>query len=130
MESGVNGTWAELSSAVTGGELYLEPDVARRCAERCDVLLDELRSIRVDAQRLSIMEGLGNLLPSGVALASKFEKKAAGADDSLDRVLDKHMSVVAQMRDLFSKIDAQYRATEDSNQQALGNTGASLTAAE
>ncbi|QKT14051.1 hypothetical protein HUN07_09705 [Rhodococcus sp. W8901] len=113
-----------MASAADDGRLYLEPGVARGCAQRCTDLIAELRSIRSSAQRLSTMDGFGTLLPSGVALTAKFEGKASGADNSLDQVLDKHMTVVEQMRDLFTKIGAQYQATEGANQQSLTNVDA------
>ncbi|MGF7122561.1 hypothetical protein [Rhodococcus sp. BE178] len=74
------------------------------------------------AKRLDKVDGLGTL-PSGVALAAKFGRKASGGDYSLDRALADHIAQVEQMRDLFAKIGAQYQATEDANQHAMTTAG-------
>ncbi|MGO4203962.1 hypothetical protein AB4Z09_19850 [Rhodococcus sp. TAF43] len=115
--------WTTLATAVGEGQLYLEPGVAKNCAQKCDELLARMNALRDSAVRLAKIDGLGTL-PSGVALAGKFERKASGGEYSLDRAIADHIVVVAQMRDLFTKIGAQYQAAEDANQQSLTNVDA------
>lgn len=115
--------WDLLAASADGGELSIDRDVARRCAGRCEQLISELRTVKDGARELSTIDGFGDQLPSGVALAAKFGRKASGGDYSLDRALADHIAEVEQMRDLFAKIGAQYQATEDANQQALTTAG-------
>ncbi|QBJ97899.1 hypothetical protein ERC79_19575 [Rhodococcus sp. ABRD24] len=113
--------WNQLIGAVDSGHLYLEPEVARRCAERCSEMVVKLKNMSLEAQGLAKLDGFGDQLPSGVALASKFERKATGGDYSLDQILNEHIGVIEQMRAVFEKIGAQYQVAEASNTQALSN---------
>ena len=106
--------WSELKTAAEEGDLKLEPGTASSCARRCEELIDELTGLRDAARGLAKVEGLGRL-PSGLALAAKFERKASGGDYPLDRAIADHVRVVAEMRDLFTAIESRYAATEDAN---------------
>ncbi|MGW9565187.1 hypothetical protein GS894_07045 [Rhodococcus hoagii] len=111
------GAWSQLSDAAGSGNLLLEPNVAARCAQRCGDLVDELKRLQVRAIRLHKVEGLGHL-PSGIALASKFGRKASGGEYSLDQALIDHIAEVEQMRDVFLAIENRYAAAEEVNTAA------------
>ncbi|GAB2642842.1 hypothetical protein ABI214_13360 [Prescottella soli] len=108
--------WSELGAQIDAGELYLEPDVAARCARRCAELVAELDQIKRGAAGLSRIDGFGNL-PSGTALARKFEQKASGGEYPLDQALAEHITVVEEMQSVFEKIAQNFTATEESNAQ-------------
>lgn len=118
--------WESLKSAVSTGDLVLERGVAQRCAARCDQLIDDLRTLRDRAVDLAVVEGFGDKLASGIALAAKFERKASGGDYSLDTAIGDHISVVEQMRDVFLEIEARYVATEEANTAAMTAVGSQI----
>lgn len=111
--------WESLSSAVGAGELSMESGVARTCAERCSDLVEQLKDVQFKARSLESVDGFGDLLPSGVALASKFGRKAAGGDYSLDRALADHIAVVEDMRSVFEAIENRYATAEEANMAAV-----------
>ncbi|MDH6281536.1 hypothetical protein [Prescottella agglutinans] len=119
-------SWEQLVGRVTTGELYVERDVATKCAKRCEEMAEQLRRIRSDAESLRKISGFGDRLPSGVALTAKFERKASGGEYSLDQALADHITVVEQMRDVFLQIEARYAATEEANTAATTAVGASI----
>ncbi|BCN76472.1 hypothetical protein [Prescottella equi] len=119
----INGNlWSELGARAEAGELYLEPGVAQKCAQRCAELVAELDQIKRGATGLTRIDGLGHLL-SGIALARKFEQKASGGEHSLDQALGEHITVVEQMQSVFEKIAANYAAAEESNAQRFTGIG-------
>jgi hypothetical protein len=119
----INGNlWSELGTRAEAGELYLEPGVAQKCAQRCAELVAELDQIKRGANGLARIDGLGHL-PSGTALARKFEQKASGGEYPLDQALADHITVVEEMRSVFEKIAANYAAAEDSNTQRFAEIG-------
>ncbi len=72
-----------------------------------------------------MIEGLGTL-PSGIALAEKFSKKASGGEYSMDRALADHIAVVEQMRDTFLAIEARYVSAEEANAAAVAGVGSQV----
>ncbi|WP_258195450.1 hypothetical protein [Rhodococcus sp. OK519] len=92
--------------------------MAQKCAQRCAELVAELDQIKRGATGLTRIDGLGHL-PSGVALARKFEQKASGGDYPLDQALADHIIVVEEMQSVFEKIAANYSAAEESNTQSV-----------
>ncbi|CAM2953793.1 hypothetical protein RHDE110596_08725 [Prescottella defluvii] len=68
------------------------------------------------------IDGLGHL-PSGVALARKFEQKASGGEYPLDQALADHITVVEGMQSVFEKIAANYAATEEANAERITGSG-------
>ncbi len=115
-------SWGAIGNLVDAGELYLAPGVAERCAARCAELHGRLVELQQDAKGLSSIEGFG-ALPSGVALARKFEQKASGGEYPLDQALADHITVVEEMRSVFEKIAANYAAAEESNAQRFTEIG-------
>lgn len=112
-------SWEGLAESATAGELHLERGVAKQCAERCAEMAERLRWIRSDAEGLNKVTGFGDRLSSGIALATKFERKASGGDYSLDRALADHITQVEQMRDVFLAIENRYAAAEEANTAAV-----------
>ncbi|QCQ90506.1 hypothetical protein [Rhodococcus sp. SGAir0479] len=118
--------WESLSGAVGAGELVMERGVARNCAERCSAFIEQLKGVQSKARSLESVDGFGGLLPSGVALAAKFERKATGGDYSLDRALADHIAVVEQMRSVFEAIESRYVAAEEANTTAVTAAGSQI----
>ncbi|RVW07838.1 hypothetical protein EGT67_20660 [Prescottella agglutinans] len=113
----MNGSlWSELGGLVDAGELFLEPGIAEKCAQRCAQLRVELEDLKWQSKDLTRIDGLGPL-PSGVALARKFEQKATGGEYPLDQALADHIAVVEQMKSVFEKIAQNFTAAEESNAQ-------------
>ncbi|WP_433608918.1 hypothetical protein [Prescottella agglutinans] len=111
-----NPSWSELGAMVDAGELFLEPGIAEKCATRCAELHRELVTLQQEAKGLASIDGFGHL-PSGAALARKFEQKASGGEYPLDQALAEHITVVEQMQSVFEKIAQNFTAAEESNAQ-------------
>ncbi|MFX1786160.1 hypothetical protein [Prescottella equi] len=77
-----------------------------------------MKDIQYESKWLAKVEGLGDKLPSGIALAAKFERKALGGEYSLDQALAEHIAEVEQMRDVFLAIENRYAAAEEANTAA------------
>ncbi|WP_430331840.1 hypothetical protein [Rhodococcus sp. ACT016] len=119
-------SWGKLADYAASGELFVDRDVAKQCAMRCDEMADKLRWIRSDAESLTKVLGFGDRLPSGVALTAKFERKASGGEYSLDQAIADHISTVEQMRDVFLEIEARYAAAEEANTAATTAVGSRI----
>ncbi|NKR43391.1 hypothetical protein GS503_21740 [Rhodococcus hoagii] len=109
--------WSGLIAAAGQGDLKLERGTASNCARACDRLIDQLTGVLDGTRGLAKIDGLGSL-PSGVTLASKFERKATGGDYSLDRAIADHIRVVGDMREVFQRIENRYAAAEEANTTA------------
>lgn len=121
-----DGAWTALAAHADAGELYLEPGAAQVCAAKCDELIGLLDRLRADARGLVTIEGFGDQLPSGRALALKFERKASGGDYALDQAITDHMKEVEQMRDVFLAIENRYAAAEEANAAALSGSASAM----
>ena len=110
--------WVAVGESVDSGDLYLEEDAAIKCAQHCRDLVSKLEELKVRAFGLGEVHGFGTL-PSGIALATKFSKKAVGGDYSLVDALTDHIAEVQAMQAVFEKIQARYGATEQSNADLL-----------
>ncbi len=117
--------WAAMGAAVGAGRLSLERGVAQRCAQRCAEFVDQLRRIQFDASKQAKVDGFGTL-QSGIDLAAKFGKKAAGGDYSMVQAIDDHVNVVLEMQQTFEKIEAMYAASEERNRAGIDSAGAPL----
>ncbi|WP_137725714.1 hypothetical protein [Prescottella subtropica] len=111
--------WTALAKSVDAGELTMEPGTARACAQRCAEFAAELGVLRSRAYQLQFVEGFGTL-PSGIALAEKFSKKAVGGDYSLVQALTDHIDEVQRMQTVFEKIERRYAETEQANASRFG----------
>ncbi|MCZ4558152.1 hypothetical protein O4215_21560 [Rhodococcus maanshanensis] len=118
--------WGAMGSAIDGGHLYLEPDVARRCAQRCSEFVAQLDEIKRGARALGKMDGFGDHLQSAVTLATKFEKKAVGGDYSLEQAIGDYIVEVQKMQQTFEKIAAMYAASDEAGAQGISSSGAGL----
>lgn len=110
--------WKQLAGAVDGGQLYLEREIAIKCAGHCTTFAEELKRIRRMARTLGEAEGFGTF-PSGIALAEKFSKKAVGGDYSMVQALTDHIAEVEAMRDVFLRIEARYVAADERGAQSF-----------
>ncbi|WP_231496489.1 hypothetical protein [Rhodococcus sp. UNC363MFTsu5.1] len=87
--------------------------------------MDQLRRIQFDASKQAKVDGFGTL-QSGIDLAAKFGKKAAGGDYSMVQAIDDHVNVVLEMQQTFEKIEAMYAASEERNRAGIDSAGAPL----
>ncbi|MET4613320.1 hypothetical protein ABIC28_004321 [Rhodococcus sp. PvR044] len=126
MSEEMNSPWSALGGAVDSGNLYLEPGVAGLCAKRCSEFRAKLVLLKDDATALSIVDGFGDRLQSGIDLAAKFGKKAAGGDYSMVQAIDDHITVVQEMQQTFEKIEAMYSASEDRGTAGINSAGSPL----
>ncbi|TQF65773.1 hypothetical protein FK531_20300 [Rhodococcus spelaei] len=124
--SEADSNWDRLGESVQAGQLYLDPNVAQQCAQRCSEFVARLMDLQLDAQGLTKVDGFGTRLRSGVALAAKSEKKAAGGDYSLDRAIADHIEVVEKMQRLFEQIGAKFISVEESGTTRITSAGAPL----
>ncbi|MFE3289431.1 hypothetical protein [Rhodococcus sp. NPDC059234] len=119
--------WDSLATDAATGHLSVDRETANCCAQRCSELSTELEQIKILARGLSSVNGFGTLLPSGVTLTSKFEKKAAGGDYSLDQAIADHITTVEQMQRVFDEIEARYGAADTAATRGIESSGAGLT---
>ncbi|MFD4468312.1 hypothetical protein ACFWPA_08470 [Rhodococcus sp. NPDC058505] len=98
------------------GRLSLERGVATNCARACAEFADELRALRERARQLGKIDGFGTF-PSGIALATKFSRKAVGGDYSMVQALTDHIAEVEAMREVFERIEARYAAAEQRGEE-------------
>ena len=101
------------------GELFVDPKVAKPMVAACDAWIGELKLMVVLCERLSDVKGMGTL-ESGRALADKFAKKAIGGEDSLEKSLDSHITVVKEMRAYFQACIDRYESVDTENAAAHG----------
>ncbi|MFE3289429.1 hypothetical protein [Rhodococcus sp. NPDC059234] len=87
----------------------------------------ELNGLRDRARELAKVEGFGSRLRSGIALATKFEKKATGGDYPLDRAIADHIEVVQQMQNVFEQIEGKYSSAEELGKRGITAAGAPLS---
>ncbi|TQF65771.1 hypothetical protein FK531_20290 [Rhodococcus spelaei] len=118
--------WNSLAASAASGQLHLNRGVARQCAQRCSAFLIELVEIKRNAMGLASIDGFGTQLKSGVALAAKFEKKAANGDYSLDQAIADHIKVVEQMQHVFEEIEARYAASDAAAARGIDSAGATM----
>lgn len=115
-------SWGEIADLVDGGELHLDRGAAARCAQHCREFAAVLANLQKRAVHLGTVDGLGPL-PSGVALAAKFGRKASGGAYSMDRALADHIEVVHRMQQVFEKIEARYSAADEGAATAITGAG-------
>ncbi|WFR71690.1 hypothetical protein P9209_23400 [Prescottella defluvii] len=82
-----------------------------------------LKDLHYESAWLAKVDGFGDQLPSGIALAAKFERKASGGEYSLDQAIADHISTVEQMRNVFLQIEARYAAAEEAHTAATTAVG-------
>ncbi|MFH5230253.1 hypothetical protein [Antrihabitans spumae] len=93
--------WRTLSSDAAAGELRLQPDVAQQVHAACIAFIETLDALRFEANRLGYVSGCGDL-PSALALAGKFERKAVGGVDALVTRFEQNITVVKLIQETVS----------------------------
>ena len=109
------GQQSDLEAAVESGQLWMEADVAKRAAARCEQAVGELDDWLVDTYELVQRRKFG-ANEDGEAAAARFV--AAGQE---------YVQVIADARKVFQRMADTYRAAgrtmaqaEESNQQTFG----------
>ncbi|MFD4181183.1 hypothetical protein [Rhodococcus sp. NPDC058514] len=125
MAEGEGSLWGAVGTAIDGGQVYLERGAAQRCAQRCAAFVSQLQDIQLKANALERIDGFGSL-PSGVALAAKFGRKAVGGEYSMVEAIGDHIKVVQEMQQTFEKIEAMYAASDEAGAQVISGSGSGL----
>lgn len=116
--------WTDLAVAADEGDLYLNPAAAQACDSACANYIDKLIAHQRLARDLADVQGFGSL-PSGVALAERFSKKAVDADgtNNLVDVLQSHIDVVMAMQAVFRKFFTDTENTDEQNASGISAQG-------
>lgn len=93
--------WQSLSADAANGSLRLQSDIAADLQKACQAMISELQSLSKVAQYLGRMSGYGDL-PSALALAGKFERKAVGGVDALVTRFEQNITVVKLIQETVS----------------------------
>lgn len=119
--------WKQLSGSVDAGELWLEPGVAKQCADRCERHIEELTHLLDQADHLGHTDGYGDLA-SAVQLGAKFKQFAVGGGPYYDlkQFLGDRIAVAQQMRDTFLGIHRRYEQAESVNADGVRTVGDDL----
>ncbi|MCX5043402.1 hypothetical protein OG921_09485 [Aldersonia sp. NBC_00410] len=102
--------FAQLATAATEGQLYLESGVAEQCVASCQDFADKLVEIQRQARSMTTVSAYG-ILGSAQTLGGIFEQKAIG-DNGFEQVINQHIETVNQMRDLFEKAGKAYQSAD------------------
>ncbi|MFD4292846.1 hypothetical protein ACFWQG_06455 [Rhodococcus sp. NPDC058532] len=108
--------WSSLAEDADSGRLLLDRGAAARCAVHCAEFVNHLVALREKAYSLGRLDGFGTF-PSGIALATKFSRKAVGGDYSMVQALTDHIAEVEAMREVFERIEARYAAAEQRGEE-------------
>ncbi len=114
-----------LSAEVDAGRLRMSSDAADRCASVCERYAEGLQALKERGRRMVFIESFGQL-DSSRALGEKFFKLASGGGGSFEDVIQQHIDVAMQMREVFTKSGAAYKQADESTRQALDAAGSQL----
>ncbi len=107
-----------LADEVAAGRLRLNDAAADRCAQACDRYIDGLITLKRRGRRLVRVDAFGDL-GSAQALGEKFFNLAAGGGGSFEDVIQQHIDVATEMRDVFADAGAAYRASDEAHAATL-----------
>jgi hypothetical protein len=111
-----NSDFTNLTKAAKGNHIRLKDDAAKKCAQMCVNLIDELDTAIKDADSLATVTGFGNL-KDAEELAKRYSDLAGsgkdGGDSSLKHALERHRAVVSDMKDTFVAAGRAYLENED-----------------
>ncbi|MFW0783849.1 hypothetical protein AAFP35_04960 [Gordonia sp. CPCC 206044] len=105
------------SSSVADGDLFLEPEAAANAARACAQLIDGLKNAANQVGRVSRIEGLGAYGSDKKLRDQRLQLKGTGTEDSLDKLLAKHIESVTKLRDLYIAAGRAYQDTEFEGKQ-------------
>ncbi len=105
-----------LSTAVTAGELWMEPAVAERAATRCEQQIDEVDSILRDLRSLDRERKFGDNA-DGRTIAKAFKDAAVTGENSVMGVLVKSQEVLRNMAATYRAAGRAAAQAEQANQQ-------------
>lgn len=114
-----------LAGEVDAGRLRMNDGAAERCANVCSAYIEGLDKLKLGGRDLVLLEAFGEL-GSARALGEKFFKLANGGGGSFEDIIQQHIDAAMQMRDVFTKAGAAYKATDQSTSEALGAAGSQL----
>ncbi len=123
--TGMSTEFQALAMEVDAGRLRMDNEAADRCAKVCSNYIDGLDSLKQQGKFLVRIEAFGELV-SAQALGEKFFTLANGGDGSFAEIIQQHIDAAVQMRDVFTRAGAAYKATDQSTCQALGAAGSQL----
>lgn len=117
-------SWTHLASEAKSGRLVLDPEIAKECADACEVLISGIDDLRGSIQRLGSVVGLGDY-ECGKQLAAALVDIAFGKD-GFDQRLSEHIEVVKLIHDTVGAQVAKMLSKDDETAQSLGGTSAGL----
>ncbi len=123
--SGMISEFQGLAGDVAAGRLRMDNEAAEHCANVCTNYIDGLDKLKRTGRDIVRLEGFGEL-DSAKALGEKFFKLATDGDGSFEAVIQQHIDAAMQMRDVFTKAGAAYKATDQSTSGALDAAGSQL----
>ncbi|TLF72942.1 hypothetical protein [Nocardia cyriacigeorgica] len=93
--------WRKLADEARAGELYIADEgVARACLKACNDHIDDLEDMLTSVNQVQAVSGFGNFNMAR-DLEAKFREQAVGTENSLFEVIQEHIDVVTQMRDVM-----------------------------
>ncbi|TSD93958.1 hypothetical protein FOS14_22035 [Skermania sp. ID1734] len=87
----------QMSSALSGSELRVDPQSAEACAKHCDALAEGFKDHARAARALNTVVGFGTL-QSGLDLRKGFERKAVAAADHLESLAKAALDLATAFR--------------------------------
>lgn len=108
-----------LQAAVAAGELWMEPDVAERAAQRCEQQIIEVNEIIGDLRPLARERRFGDN-DHGHQVARAFKDAAVTGENSVAGVLRESKDVLRDMAQTFRDAGRAAAAAEQANQQLFG----------
>ena len=105
-----------LQAVVDAGQLWMEPDVAERAAQRCEQQVDEVQSIISNLRPLGRERKFGDNA-DGHATAAAFRNAAVAGPDSVRGVLTNSQEVLRSMAATYRAAGRAAAQAEQANQQ-------------
>ncbi|MEU6561748.1 hypothetical protein [Nocardia nova] len=101
MSDGQLAAWQQFANQARSGELYLDDEAAaRECLAACDKRLQDLAATKNLVTLTERVSGFGDF-DMGHALEGGFLKQATGEPNSIDQVIQDHIDVVKNMREVM-----------------------------
>jgi hypothetical protein len=125
--TGLKQTFAALASGSQSGQLIIEDGIAKKCADRCNSYIGDLRVLARSAQDLVRVDSFGNL-NSAKQFANKFSslsQDTATGSGSYIAALSDHISTLQSMAAMFTAAGQAFtnsdEATKNEIRQAMKN---------
>ena len=115
----LNKTLDSSVGAAGSKDLRLEPEAAANAARACAQLLAGLHDAKSFVHSAASISGLGAFESDQQLRQKRLEPKAVGGADSLDVVIDRHITAVEKLRDLYIKAGKAYQEADFAGKQSF-----------